>query len=167
KSALAVVQDPVAPAGRGGGGLLRRRAGGGKGGGVAPPGRTARDRRFQEITPAEAVIRHVFLPASDSTSWCQRSFLAWTKMRHFRLRRQGCSVQGLLRPISKVAMVCQRLRGCIVAILADWSSQRVTSVVHNRGRSRARAVIRIRGVVPTSVAPLLAGRCFFATSWKP
>ena len=33
------------------------------------------------------------------------------------------------------------------------------------------AVIRMlaprRGVVPTSVAPLLAGRCFFATSRKP
>src|SRR5262249_60016599 len=26
----------------------------------------------------------------------------------------------------------------VVAIPADWSSQRVTSVVHNRGRSRAR-----------------------------
>ena len=99
----------------------------------------ARDRRFQEITPAEALIRHIFLPASGSTSWCQRSFLAWVKMRHFRLRRQGCSVQGLLRPISKVAMVCQRLEVVqVVAILADWSSQRVASVVHNRGRSRAR-----------------------------
>ena len=49
------------------------------------------------------------------------------------------SIQGLLRPISKVAMVCQRLEVVqVVAILADWSSQRVASVVHNRGRSRAR-----------------------------
>src|SRR6516225_4683336 len=112
ESRLVEVQELVALGRRLGGGLLCLRARSRNGGCGGRCGRTARDRRFQEMPPAEALIRHVFLPASGSTSWCQRLFLAWAKMRHFRLRRQGRSVQGLLRPISKVAMVCRRLRGC-------------------------------------------------------
>src|SRR6516162_6988159 len=107
-----------------GGGLLRLRARSRNGGCGGRCGRTARDRRFQEITPAEALIRHVFLPASGSTSWCQRSFLACAKMRLVRLRRQGCSVQDCFDPSRKLLMVWQRLRGCtVVPTPADWSLQ--------------------------------------------
>src|SRR5262249_60261377 len=155
---LVVCKDCV-PVGRGlGGGLLCLRAGSGNGGWGGRCGRTPRDRRFQEITPAEARIRHVFLPASGSTSWCQRSFLAWAKMRHFRLRRQGCSMQGLLRPISKVAMVCRRLRGCTVV---------PNSLTGPRARGRnpnAGATQRRRTNLGTAD---LAGRRFCATSRKP
>jgi hypothetical protein len=97
ESRLVKVQELVA-LGRLGSGLLRLRARSRNGGCGGRCGRTARDRRFQEITPAEALIRRVFLPASSSTSWCQGSSLACAKMRLFRLRRQGCSVQGPLRP---------------------------------------------------------------------
>src|SRR6516165_7091431 len=83
ESSLVEVQELVALGRRWGGGLLRLRARSRNGGCGGRRGRTARDRRFQEITPAEALIRHVFLPASDSTSWCQRSFLAWTKNAPF------------------------------------------------------------------------------------
>src|SRR6516225_2357471 len=82
ESRLVKVQELVA-LGRRLGGLLRLRARSRNGGCGGRCGRTARDRRFQEITPTEALIRHVFLPASDSTSWCQRSFLAWTKNAPF------------------------------------------------------------------------------------
>src|SRR5262249_8015731 len=103
ESRLVKVQELRALGRRLGSGLLRLRARSRNGGCGGRCGRTARDRRFQEITPAEALIRHVFLPASNSTSWCQRSSLACAKMRLFRLRRQDCSMQGLLRPISEVA----------------------------------------------------------------
>src|SRR5262249_55056064 len=67
ESRLVEVKDLVALGGGLGGGLLRLRARS-RNGGCGGRGRTARDRRFQEITPAEALIRHVFLPASGSTS---------------------------------------------------------------------------------------------------
>jgi hypothetical protein len=91
ESRLVEVQELVALGRRFGGGLLRLRAGRRNGGCGGRCGRTARDRLFQEITPAEALIRHVFLPASGSTSWCQMSFLA-AKMRLFGLGRQGRSM---------------------------------------------------------------------------
>src|SRR5262249_57743375 len=98
ESRLVEVEELVALGRRLGGGLLRLRARSRNGGCGGRCGRTAHDRRFQEITPAEALIRHVFLPASGSTSWCQRSPLACAKMRFFRLRRQGYSMPGLLPP---------------------------------------------------------------------
>src|SRR5262249_25621070 len=103
ESRLVEVQELVALGRRLGGGLLRLRARSRNGGGGGRCGCTPCHRRFLGITPARTLIRHVFLPASGSTSWCQRSFLACAKMRLFRPRRQGCSVQGLLRPISEIA----------------------------------------------------------------
>src|SRR5262249_23151079 len=55
--------------------------------------------------------------------------------------------------------------------LADWSSRRVASVVHNRGRSRARGRNPNAGATQRRRTNLgravLAGRRFFATSRKP
>src|SRR6516164_5622107 len=75
ESRLVKVQELVALGRRLGGGLLRLRARSRNGGCGGRCGRTARDRRFQEITPTEALIRHVFLPASGSTSWLGRFLL--------------------------------------------------------------------------------------------
>ena len=68
ESRFVEVQELVALGRRFRGGLLRLRAGRRNGGCGGRCGRTARDRLFQEITPAEALIRHVFLPASGSVS---------------------------------------------------------------------------------------------------
>src|SRR5262249_59412346 len=61
---LVEVQELVALGRRLGGGLLRLRARSWNGGCGGRCGHTAPDRRFQEITPAGALIRHVFLPPS-------------------------------------------------------------------------------------------------------
>src|SRR5262249_7860400 len=93
---------------------------------------------------------------------------------------QGMDCFGASRKLPWAADGCEVVQ--VVGMRAHWASQRGTGGVHNRGLVRRggrrpqaaaalAAVIRMlaprRGVVPTSVAPLLAGRCFFATSRKP
>src|SRR5215831_12246852 len=139
ESSLVEVQELVALGRRWGGGLLRLRARSRNGGCGGRRGRTARDRRFQEITPAEALIRHVFLPASGRPHGARGRFLPGPKNAPFpvpaaRLFDAGTasthleSCNGL--PTTK--------RLYSRSELADLSSRRVASLVHNRGRSRAR-----------------------------
>src|SRR5262249_59322246 len=75
------------------------------------------------------------------------------------------SMQGLLRPISKVAMVCRRLRGCTVvpnSLTGPRDGSPAWCII--AAVAAPAAAIRMpalrRGVVPTSVAPVLAGRRF-------
>src|SRR5262249_26567771 len=72
-------------------------------------------------------------------------------------------MQGLLRPISKVAMVCRRLRGCTVVPNSltgprDGSPAWCIIAAVAVPAPAIRMLAPCRGVIPTSVAPVLAGR---------
>src|SRR5262249_35663236 len=159
ESRLVEVQELVALGRRLGGGFLRLRArswNGGCGGRGWPPPPA---RRFFEITAAAALRRHVLLPASGLDLMVSEVVSCVCQNAPFPVAAARLSMQGLLRPISKVAMVCRRLRGCTV-VPNSLTGPRDGSPAWCIMAAVNRMLAPRRGVISASVAPGLAGRRF-------
>src|SRR5262249_9463985 len=101
----------------------------------------------------------VFLPASGSTSWGR--FLPGPKCAISGRGGKPVRCRDCFDPSRKLQWSADDYSR---SELADWSSRRVTTLVHNRGRSRARgrnpnagATQRRRGAVAVGVAVLFTG----------